>query len=134
MDGTRVSIYIVTYRNPIDLNRNIASLLVSVVEAGIYVINNHRSFSLEPEHERGSGGHLLQLLARGGEEVGSWDERFRNLAYHEAECSLSSLSYNREGCSVNEFVHGRQHHPVEGNELQSQSTRSEANEQRADSR
>lgn len=52
MDGTRISIYIVTYRNPIDLNNNIASILASGVHARIYVINNHSQFSLEPEHKK----------------------------------------------------------------------------------
>jgi hypothetical protein len=51
MNGVRVSIYIVTYRNPIDLNRNISSILASGGEVRINVINNHSQFFLEPIHE-----------------------------------------------------------------------------------
>jgi hypothetical protein len=51
MDGIRVSIYIVTYRNPADLNANISSILASGANVSINVINNHSEFSLEPKHE-----------------------------------------------------------------------------------
>jgi hypothetical protein len=51
MSRVRVSIYIVTYRNPVDLNNNIASILKSGVDARIIVINNHSKFFVEPEHE-----------------------------------------------------------------------------------
>jgi hypothetical protein len=52
MDGIRISIYVVTYRNPDDLNNNIASILASGVHARIHVINNHSQLFLEPEHEK----------------------------------------------------------------------------------
>jgi len=52
MDAARISIYIVTYRNPVDLNKNIASILASGVHARIFIINNHSQFYLEPEHEK----------------------------------------------------------------------------------
>jgi len=52
MNGIRVSIYIVTYRNPVDLNRNISSILASGADVQINVINNHSQFFLEPEHEK----------------------------------------------------------------------------------
>jgi hypothetical protein len=51
MNGVRVSIYIVTYRNSVDLNRNIASILASGFDVRINVINNHTDFFLEPKHE-----------------------------------------------------------------------------------
>lgn len=46
-----ISIYIVTYRNPVDLNNNIASILASGADVRINVINNHREFFLDPKHE-----------------------------------------------------------------------------------
>jgi hypothetical protein len=52
MTDSRISIYIVTYRNSVDLNNNIASILASGVRASICVINNHSEFHLKPEHER----------------------------------------------------------------------------------
>lgn len=52
MDEIRLSIYIVTYRNPDDLNNNIASVLASHAPARIHVINNHSQFFLKPEHEK----------------------------------------------------------------------------------
>jgi hypothetical protein len=203
MDEPRVSIYIVTYRNPVDLNRNIASLLASEARARIYVINNHSKFSLEPEHERevtvlhnalrpdfstghlsrnwnqallhgfrdlkspandvvvtvqddvvfkadwfknlidlhqrysfitmGPGDTFCSYLPEAVRKVGMWDERFCNLAYHEGDYFLRSLIHNRERCSINDLVHGRQHNVVEGNALRCSSTRSVENEQRADS-
>jgi len=51
MDGLRVSIYIVTYRNPIDLNKNVSSILESGFDVRINVINNHSQFFLEPQFE-----------------------------------------------------------------------------------
>jgi hypothetical protein len=47
-----ISIYIVTYRNPVDLNKNIHSILASGADVRINVINNHSEFFLEPEHEK----------------------------------------------------------------------------------
>lgn len=47
-----ISIFIVTYRSPADLNNNIASILASGADVRINVINNHSEFSLAPEHER----------------------------------------------------------------------------------
>ena len=52
MNGIRVSIYIVTYRNPVDLNKNISSILASGADVRINVINNHSEFFLEPKHEK----------------------------------------------------------------------------------
>lgn len=52
MNEIRVSVFIVTYRNPVDLNSNIASLVASGAPARIYVINNHSQFSLAAEHEK----------------------------------------------------------------------------------
>lgn len=46
-----ISIYIATYRSPVDLNNNIASILESGAEVRINVINNHSEFFLEPKHE-----------------------------------------------------------------------------------
>jgi len=51
MNGIRVSIYIVTYKNPFDLNRNISSILASGADVRINVINNHSQFFLEPRFE-----------------------------------------------------------------------------------
>src|SRR4051812_40809059 len=51
MVGTRVSIFIVTYRNPVDLNNNIASILASGADVRIYVINNHSEFFIHPDNE-----------------------------------------------------------------------------------
>jgi len=51
MNRTRVTIYIVTYNNPVDMNRNIASILASGADVRINVINNHSQFFLEPNHE-----------------------------------------------------------------------------------
>jgi hypothetical protein len=45
-----VSIYMVTYRNPIYLNKNIASILASGADVRINVINNHSEFVLDPRH------------------------------------------------------------------------------------
>ena len=47
-----ISIYIVTYKNDIDLNNNIASILASGADVRINVINNHSDFFLKPEHEK----------------------------------------------------------------------------------
>jgi hypothetical protein len=47
-----INIYIVTYRSPIDLKNNIASILASGADVRINVINNHSDFALEPAHER----------------------------------------------------------------------------------
>lgn len=47
-----ISVYIVTYRSPADLNNNIASLLASGADVRINVINNHSEFFLEPKHEK----------------------------------------------------------------------------------
>lgn len=47
-----INIYIVTYRSPVDLNNNIASILASNADVSINVINNHSDFFLEPEHEK----------------------------------------------------------------------------------
>lgn len=52
MNGIRVSVFIVTYRNPTDLNRNIASILASGADVRINVINNHSQFFLEPRYEK----------------------------------------------------------------------------------
>lgn len=52
MGSSRISVYIVTYRNPPDLNTNIASILASGADVRIYVINNHSKFFLEDAHER----------------------------------------------------------------------------------
>jgi hypothetical protein len=52
MNGMRVSIYIVTYRNPDDLNNNISSILASGAQVRINVINNHSQFFLEPGFEK----------------------------------------------------------------------------------
>ena len=52
MNGVRVSIYIVTYKNPDDLNSNISSILASGAEVRINVINNHSQFFLEPTYEK----------------------------------------------------------------------------------
>lgn len=52
MIGTRICIYIVTYRNPIDLNNNISSILASGADVSIYVINNHSKFCLDPENHK----------------------------------------------------------------------------------
>lgn len=51
MNGPRVSIYIVTYRNPVDLNKNISSILASGENVRINVINNHSQFFLDPQLE-----------------------------------------------------------------------------------
>jgi hypothetical protein len=47
-----ISLYIVTYRNPEDLNGTIASILASGASVRITVINNHSEFFLEPKHEK----------------------------------------------------------------------------------
>jgi len=47
-----ISLYIVTYRSPGDLNRTIASILASGADVRISVINNHSEFFLEPKHEK----------------------------------------------------------------------------------
>lgn len=47
-----ISIYIVTYRSPLDLNNNIASILASGADVRINVINNHSEFFLDPKHEK----------------------------------------------------------------------------------
>lgn len=47
-----INLYIVTYRNPGDLNSAIASIFASGADVRINVINNHSEFFLEPEHER----------------------------------------------------------------------------------
>lgn len=47
-----ISIYIVTYRSPVDLNNNIGSILESGADVRINVINNHSEFFLEPKHEK----------------------------------------------------------------------------------
>lgn len=52
MSGIRVSIYIVTYQSPVDLNNNISSILASGADVRINVINNHSQFFLKPEHEK----------------------------------------------------------------------------------
>lgn len=52
MGTIKASIYIVTYRNPVDLNNNIGSILASGADIRINVINNHSKFFLEPEHEK----------------------------------------------------------------------------------
>jgi hypothetical protein len=52
MEVSKISIYIVTYKNAIDLNKNIASLVASGVEVQISIINNHSKFFLEPEYEK----------------------------------------------------------------------------------
>lgn len=46
-----ISVYIVTYKSPVDLNNNVASILASGANAKINIINNHSEFFLEPEHE-----------------------------------------------------------------------------------
>jgi len=46
-----INVYIVTYRNPTDLNRNIASIFKSGADVKINIINNHSEFFLEPEYE-----------------------------------------------------------------------------------
>jgi hypothetical protein len=187
MQDSNVSIYIVTYRNPIDLNRNMHSLLSSNVSARINVINNHSDFYLSPEYESSvtvlhnrlrpdfSTGHLArnwnQALLLGFQDlnnplsdvvvtvqddvqfkvdwyhrlmelhkrfsfitmgpgdsfcsylpeavrkVGLWDERFCNIGFHEADYFLRSLIYNRDGCSINDPCHEREHNAVEGNTL-----------------
>ena len=179
MSGIRVSIYIVTYRSPVDLNRNISSILASGADVRINVINNHSQFFLEPVHEKAvtvlhnnlrpdfSTGHLArnwnQALLHGFKDlkipandivvtvqddvifkpdwlcrlvdlhrrynfitqglgdafcsylpeavrkVGMWDERFCCIGWGEGDYFLRSLIYNREGCSINDPAHGRQH-------------------------
>jgi hypothetical protein len=52
MTALRISIYIVTYRNPVDLNRNIASILSSGADVRINIINNHSQFFLEPRYQK----------------------------------------------------------------------------------
>jgi len=185
MTGIRINIYIVTYRNPIDLNRNIASILASGADVRINVINNHSQFFLEPSHEKAvtvlhnslrpdfSTGHLSrnwnQALLHGFNDlknpasdivvtvqddvlfkqnwlprlvdihrqynfitqgigdafcsylpeavrkVGLWDERFCCIGWGEGDYFLRSLIYNREGCSINDPAHGRQHNALGGN-------------------
>lgn len=202
MNGIRVSVYIVTYQNPIDLNKNIASILASGVDARINVINNHSRFFLEPQHEKAvtvlrnvlrpdfSAGHLARnwneallhgfkdlnapandivvavqddvvfkadwlpklldlhhrysfitmgpgdtfcsYLPEAVKKVGLWDERFCALAYHEGDYFLRSLIYNREGCSINDLCHGREHNALEGNAFRHQ-THSDEGVERGDS-
>jgi hypothetical protein len=202
MNGIRASIYIVTYRNPVDLNRNIASILASGADVRINVINNHSQFFLEPEHEKAvtvlhnslrpdfSTGHLArnwnQALLHGFKDlktpandivvtvqddalfkagwlshlvdlhqrynfitqgigdafcsylpqavikVGLWDERFCNIGHAEGDYFLRALIYNREGCSINDPAHGRQHNALEGNTVNNV-PRSEGVSERADS-
>jgi hypothetical protein len=185
MNTIRVSIYIVTYRNPVDLNRNISSILASGFDVRINVINNHSQFFLAPAYEQSvtvlhnrlrpdfSTGHLsrnwnqallhgfrnlkepandivitvqddvlfkedwlLRLidlhrrynfitqgigdafcsyLPEAVRKVGLWDERFCCIGWSEADYFLRSLIYNREGSSINDLDHGRQHNPLEGN-------------------
>jgi len=185
MNGIRISIYIVTYRNPIDLNRNIASILASGADVRINVINNHSQFFLEPRHEKAvtvlhnslrpdfSTGHLARnwnqallhgfknlqaptndivvtvqddvlfkenwlphlidihrqynfvtqglgdafcsYLPEAVKKVGLWDERFCNIGHSEADYFLRSLIYNRDGCSINDPGHARQHNALDGN-------------------
>jgi hypothetical protein len=57
-----ISVYIVTYRNSTDLNKNIASILASGADIRINVINNHSEFSLEPEHEKAVTVLSLQTM------------------------------------------------------------------------
>lgn len=52
MNALMISLYIVTYRNPEDLNGTIASVLASGADVRINVINNHSEFFLEPKHEK----------------------------------------------------------------------------------
>lgn len=52
MNKPMISLYIVTYRNPGDLNNTIASILASGADVRITVINNHSEFFLEPTHEK----------------------------------------------------------------------------------
>jgi hypothetical protein len=185
MNGVRVSIYIVTYRNPVDLNRNISSILASGADVRINVINNHSEFFLQPKHEKAvkvlhnslrpdvSTGHLSrnwnQALLHGFKDlkdpandivvavqddvvfkadwfsrladlhrrynfitqglgdafcsylpeavikVGLWDERFCSIGWSEGDYFLRNIIYNRQGCSINDIGHGRQHNPLEGN-------------------
>jgi hypothetical protein len=185
MNGIRVVVYIVTYRNPADLNRNIASILASGADVGINVINNHSHFFLEPGyankvtvlhnslrpdfstghlsrnwnqallhgfkdlmnpandivvavqddvifkedwlprlvdlHRRysfitqGIGDAFCSYLPEAVKKVGLWDERFCGIGWSEGDYFLRSLIYNRQGCSINDSGHGRQHNPLEGN-------------------
>jgi hypothetical protein len=46
-----VSVFIVTYRSPVDLKNNIASILESGADVTVNVINNHSDFELAPEHK-----------------------------------------------------------------------------------
>lgn len=184
-----ISVYIVTYRSPKDLNSNIASILASGADVRINVINNHSEFVLEPKHEKAvtvlhnnlrpdfSRGHLArnwnQALLHGFRDlrnpasdivinvqddvlfkadwlpnlidlhrrysfitmgagdafcsylpeairkIGLWDERFCNIGSQEGDYFLRALIYNREGSSINDPIHGRQHNAVEGNEFAS---------------
>lgn len=203
MEGIRVSIYIVTYRNPVDLNKNISSILESGFEVQISVINNHSQFFLEPRHEKAvavlhnclrpdfSTGHLArnwnQALINGFRDLndpasdivvtvqddvifkpdwlrhlvdlhrrysfitmglgdafcsylpeavkktGLWDERFCNIGYQDGDYFLRSLIYNREGCSINDLGHGRQHNPLDGNAVHWDPAHSEDERGRSDS-
>ncbi len=203
MDGIRISIYIVTYRSPVDLNKNISSILESGFDVRINVINNHSEFFLEPRHEKavtvlhnslrpdfstgylsrnwnqallhgfkdlnnpasdivvtvqddalfkadwlphladlhrrhsfvtmGPGDTFCSYLPEAVKRVGLWDERFCNLAYHEGDYFLRSLIYNRDGCSINDTYHGRQHNALEGNTFQYFPTHADDEAARADS-
>ena len=187
MSDVRISIYIVTYKNPTDLNSNVASILESGVNARINIINNHSKFFLEPDFERfvtvlhnslrpdfstghlarnwnqalingfrdlsnpandivvtvqddvvfkkdwfpqlrelhrqysfitmGPGDSFCSYLPQAVRKVGLWDERFCNLGYHEGDYFLRSLIYNRDGCSINDVLHGRLHNAVEANAI-----------------
>jgi len=203
MRALKIGIYIVTYRNPTDLNNNIASILASGADVRINVINNHSQFFLEPQHERAvtvlhnslrpdvSTGHLARnwneallhgfqdldnpasdivitvqddvlfksdwlpnlldlhrrysfitfgagdtfcsYLPEAVRQVGLWDERFCNLAYHEGDYFLRSLIYNRKDCSINDLAHGRQHNALDGNSFRYVTGHSNNETERADS-
>ena len=55
----------------------------------------------------GAGDHFISYTPNAIKNVGLWDERFCNIGYQEADYFLRQVLYNVDGCSINDYRHGR---------------------------
>lgn len=59
------------------------------------------------------GCSMTSYLPSAVKTIGIWDERFINIAYHEADFFLRARLYNRDKSSINDYFGGRVLNPTE---------------------
>lgn len=60
----------------------------------------------------GAGDNFVSYTPESIKRVGLWDERFCNIGYQEADYFLRQMLYNKDGCSINDGKHLRNHNTI----------------------